>query len=133
MDISSFNFKDAEPAVLELLNPSDGTVLMNDAGDEPLTITLYGSDSDTFRKAVRAYGNKKLNQKGNKKQSVEELEQTSSRLLANVTQCWSNIVESGELLECTEKNAMHLYTEYPWIREQVDEFVNERSNFLTGA
>lgn len=132
MDLNNFNLKDAGPKEMELISPTDGTVLTGDDG-EPVTITLYGADSNPFRKAVRVYGNKKLNQKGKQKQTMEELEQTSSKLLAQITESWTNIVVNGEEVSCSEKTALQLYTDYAWIREQVDEFVNERSNFLVDA
>ena len=132
MDISNFNFKESGAEKMELLHPTTEEILRGDDG-EPIWIELYGADSDIFRSAVRAYGNKKL-QKGSKKQTMEEIEGTTARILAQATKSWSsNFVVNGEVLECTPKSAEWLYTEHNWIREQVDSFVNERSNFLKSA
>jgi len=132
MDIANLALNNVPPQTLELLHPVEGTVLKSDKG-QPLTITVYGSDSDEFRKVVRQFGNKRLNEKKNKKQTMEELEEMSARILSKVTVGWSNIVLDGETLKFSEQAAFNLYKEHSWIREQVDEFVNERSNFLLTA
>jgi hypothetical protein len=132
MDISKFNFKDGAAARMELCHPATGEVLKDDNG-AAIWIDVYGSDSDVFRGALRSYGNKKL-AKGSKKQTMEELEQVSSKILAKATAGWSDqLMVNGDFLPCTEQNAEWLYCEYPWIREQIDTFVNERSNFLKSA
>ena len=132
MDISNFNFKDSDAERLELTNPVTEETLLGDDG-EPVWIELYSADSDIFRSAVRAYGNKKL-QKGSKKQTLEEIEQTASKILAQATRAWSdNLIVNGVHPECSPKEAEKLYEEYTWIREQADGFANERGNFLKSA
>jgi len=132
MDFSDFNFKDSAAERMELTNPATDEVLRGDDG-EPIWIELYGSDSDIFRSAVRAYGNKKL-QKQSKKQTLEEIEETAAKILAQATKGWSgNFTVNGEAVPCSPKAAEKLYIEYTWIREQVDAFANERSNFLKSA
>lgn len=132
MDLAKFALNEIPPQTMNLVHPVDGTTLKGDDG-VPLSITVYGADSDQFRSIVRQYGNKRLNEKKNKKQRMEELEEMSAKILAKVTVSWHNIVENGEQLTCNEENAFKVYGEYPWIREQVDEFVNDRSNFLKNA
>lgn len=132
MDISNFNFKEATPAIMELCHPVTQETLKGD-DDLPITITLHGSDSSVFRAAVREYGNRKLS-KGAKKQTVEEIDQATTRILAKATVSWSdNFVVNGDALDCTMQNAEKIYADYSWIREQVDAFVNERANFLANA
>ena len=132
MDLDKFNFKESPAQKMDLTNPVTEEILIDDSG-QPIWIALYGADSDVFRKAMRAYGNKKL-AKGSKKQTMEELEQISSKLLSKVTAGWSDqLIVNGEHPDCNEQSAAWLYAEYPWIREQVDAFVNERSNFLKSA
>lgn len=132
MDISKFNFKESAPGTMELTHPATEATLMGDDG-KPITITLHGSDSNVFRAAVREYGNRKL-AKGSKKQTMEELDQITVKILAKATVAWSdNLIVSGEHPECNVENAEKLYSEYSWIKEQVDAFVNERANFLTNA
>ena len=132
MDIGQFNFKDAEPHRVELTNPANEETLRGEDG-QAVWIMVHGADSNVFRAAMRSYGNKKL-QKASKKQTVEELEQVSCKVLAAATTGWSNnFTVSGQMLEFSQQNAEWLYTEFQWIREQVDTFVNDRSNFLPSA
>jgi len=132
MDFADLNFTNTPAQKMELTHPTTEEVLLGSDGN-PIWIELYGSDSDVFRKSIREYGNRKL-KKGTKKQTMEELEQTSSVLLARATKGWSNNFEvDGEKIKCSEKAAKELYADYSWIREQVDLFINERSNFLMTA
>jgi hypothetical protein len=132
MDLNDFNFKESSAQRMELLNPATEETLRGEDG-EAIWIEVHSADSDMFRSAMRRYGNKKL-QKGSKKQTVEEVEEVSCKILAEATSAWSNnLIVNGEHPECTAKNAEWLYEEYLWIREQVDKFVNERANFLTSA
>lgn len=131
MDLSNLKLGDAGSQKMELVHPVEGTTLLDD-DKEPVTIELYGADSDVFRKTIRALGNKALS-KNQKKRTIEELEESTVKLLARVTVGWSGLKEDGEELEFSIANAERLYTDYPWIKEQVDEFVQERSNFLTNA
>jgi hypothetical protein len=132
MDISTLALNEVKPQTMILSHPVDGTSLYSDDG-EPISITIHSADSDKFRSVMRQFGNKRLNEKKNKKQRMEELEEVSARILAKVTVSWENIVEEGKEITCTEENAFRLYMDYSWIREQLDEFVNDRSNFLKSA
>jgi hypothetical protein len=132
MDLSKLDFSEAPAQKMHLTHPVSGDRLKNDDGED-IVIYLYGSDSDRFRSAVRSFGNKRLNAKKNAKQSIEELEETTARILAIATAGWENIVLNGKEVDYSEKNAFELYKDYSWIREQADEFVNERSNFLINA
>ena len=132
MDLNDFNFRESQAARMVLTNPVTEAELLGD-DQKPVWIDLHGSDSPLFRRATRAYGNKKL-QKQKQKQTIEEIEEVASRILAASTVAWSdNFVVNGERLECTPEKAEWLYTEFTWVREQVDAFVNERANFLASA
>ena len=130
MDISKLNFSEAQAARMPLLHPVEGTPLKHK--DEEMYIDLYGSDSDLYRKTMRQYGNKQLNTKANKKKTIEELEEVSTTLLSKVTADWRIYID-GSWLEFSPQAAKALYEDYNWIKEQVDEFVNDRSNFLASA
>lgn len=112
-------------ADLHVVHPSTGEKL-------GIVITLAGPDSDVFRKAKRRNTDKRLKavQKGREKLSSAELEQEATEILAACTLDWSGIQEGKKDLECTPENASDLYTRYPWIREQVDEFIGDRANFI---
>lgn len=129
MDLTELNISAAGSSELVLRHPATGEDLKD--GDNPVTIVLLGKDSKEYRAAVAKTANSRL--RNRKVQTVEQAQQDGIDLLAAVTVGWSGIAENGEPLECTEKEVKRVYREYAWIREQVDEFVDDRANFLTSA
>lgn len=112
-------------ATLEITHPGTGDVL------DGMTITLLGSDSDIYRKEVRKRTEQNLNNR--KKQSKVDLEEAEIRgceLLAKLTKSWTGIEEGKQEVECTFDNAVRIYREYRWIREQCEAFIADRANFI---
>jgi phage/plasmid-associated DNA primase len=62
-----------------------------------------------------------------------DLKDESVELLAKCTKGWSGITESGKEVPFSYENAVKLYTKYLWLREQIDRFMADRSNFLPSA
>jgi len=113
---------------MPLVHPKTGEVILTPDGGE-MGITLYGKDSDIYRKAQRDITNRRLSKKTNATLTAERLEAEANEVLARCTTKW-NIVYEGEAIECNFSNAKKVYTSLPWVKEQVDEFVAERGNFL---
>lgn len=106
----------------ELDHPSTG---------EPLGIvlTVVGTDSDDYKRAEHAATNKRLN-KRNAKMTAEGLEATTRGLLVECIKGWTGMVVDGEEMEFTKENARAVLKRFPWIQEQVDQFVGDRRNFI---
>ncbi len=114
-------------AVLEVLHPIDNTPL-------GLKITLAGADSDIYRQFVNKTGNKRMQRMKPgqfRPPSAEEQEESGLSLLAACTLSWEGVVVDGQELPCSKDNAKTLYRRFPWIREQVDQFIGDRANFLS--
>lgn len=92
-------------------------------------IKLAGIDSKIYQKQVRKNQDKRL-KRFRFKTSSDELENERLTLLVAITLEWEDVAEGGSMLERTSENIRHLYTEYPWIREQADEFAGDRANFI---
>lgn len=120
-----------EGADLELRHPSTRATFCNDAGD-PITIRLVGVDSAIYRKAQAALTNRKLVQnKRGVKITAEELEADALEMAAKCTVSWSSdLALDGAPIPFSKQNAAKLYQRFPWIKEQVEEFINDRANFL---
>lgn len=129
MDLKKFDLTQAadQGATIELLHPVTGEVL-TDKG-KPVTITVLGADSKVFKDAVKARTRRAL---GEKKQKIDldKTERENAELLAKCTLQWSGIEEDGKKLDCTFENAVQVYLQYSWIRDQVDEAIGDRANFM---
>lgn len=124
---------------LELTHPTNASPL-------GMFVTVLGRDSDAYTKLQAAQNRKRIErlQKlgGRVTLSADELERDAIALLAACTRSWRRDTEESkgpkdtwlleeEELVCSVANASKVYTRFKWIREQVDEAVVNRANFLT--
>lgn len=101
-------------------------------------ITLVGKDSTTFRDHVRRSANDRLRKqavsqrRGSEAEvpTIERIEADAIELLVVCTTGWRGVTYKGADLPFTPANAKTLYTDLPWIREQVDQAVGDVENFL---
>lgn len=124
-DLKSLFTKDlAESGVeMRLKNPADGTVIKGDDG-KAWTITVIGTDSDKWKSLQAAM---------TKKRSQDADENAMEKLLAGLVVGWKGIVLDGDVLKFTPQAAIKLLMDYPWIRDQINLFANDRANFLPVA
>jgi hypothetical protein len=128
---------------LELYNPAT----QEDLG---IFITVLGKDSTEFRKLQAEQNQRRLDRAGragnvSKMLSERQIRADGIELDAACTKSWrtvtpdadgetehskSVILVAGTELECTKQNAIKLYTDFPWIKEQVDEAILDRANFM---
>lgn len=117
-----------EGAVMEVRHPTTGEVLLDNG--EAVTITLLGTDSDAFEKINDAAVNRRLKGTGRLVPLAEEQRVIAIEMLAGCTLAWKGIgVEDGKNLEFSRPNAKLVYTKFKWLRDQVDKFVGDRTNF----
>lgn len=112
-----------EGAVCQIIHP---------VTEEPIpgmTIRVAGRESARFKKAQQILQNRLLKARRAARPTAEMLEDQACELLARVTLSWGGFMVDGEQLECTVENAIMVYKRFPTIREQVDAFVNDLSNF----
>jgi hypothetical protein len=124
MDLASLDTgKNSDEGVwMELESPKDG---------EPLGmhIKVLGKDSKEYKSQIRKNNDKKL-KKGFRNLKFEKIETEEIELLTACTADWKGVVYNGEELEFSRENVRWLYKTYSWAKEQVDEFIGDRSNFL---
>ena len=114
-----------EGAELRVAHPTTGE-------DLGISITLIGTDSKTFRDISKIRATMALKKK-TREIDLDQNEQDSIELLARCTKGWSGITENGKDIPFNHENAVQLYTKYLWLREQIDRFMADRSNFLPSA
>ena len=106
--------------------------------DLGIIFKVVGKDSDKFQEVSRAQQKRRLNKmsKGGFRSatgslSPEEMENESIDLLAACTLGWSdNFTISGEAFAFSTEAAKRVYKQFPWIKEQIDEAMGDRSNFI---
>ena len=114
-----------EGAELHVAHPTTGE-------DLGITITLIGTDSKTFRDISKSRATASLKKK-TREIDLDQNESDAVELLAKCTKGWSGITENGKEVVFSFDNAVQLYTKYLWLREQIDRFMVDRSNFLPSA
>ena len=114
-----------EGAELRVAHPTTGE-------DLGIKISLIGMDSKTFRDISKARATASLKKKS-RDVNFDQGEAESIELLAKCTKGWEGITEDGIEVPFSYENAVKLYTKYLWLKEQVDRFIVDRSNFLPSA
>lgn len=126
MDFQPFDGKSDDGAKMVVTHP--GTGEPTDA-----TISLAGMDSKAWRGASKELQTRMLMTKSARNAAASVLgdsDENVAELLAAVTMSWENIKLDGMILECSKPIAKNLYVRYPWLREQVNQFVGNRANFF---
>jgi len=133
MDLSTLKI-DNEPADLQLLNPKTG---------EKTDIILHcvGLDSDQFKAVDRQLSKKRLidaQRKGGIKRVIqqadfEQIEEDDCQRLAACISGWKNLQEGDKAVKFSTAACIEILKKYPWIKDQVQEFVSDRANFIKAA
>lgn len=133
MDLSQFDLSTtaAAAAVMTVQNPITSED-MYDADGNPVTITLLGMESDVAKRVTKARAQKQLNQR-KQKIDIDEARAFTISLQCKLIVASSGLSDNGTPLDMTNPQvAQEVLTKYSWLREQIDEFVTDRSNFYKG-
>ena len=126
--------KPKDTTEVELTHPITGEMLLNDDGST-MTVTVYGPYSDTYRKINHDQQNKRLMRAqrtgGKVNLTAEEIEASGLELLVKCTADWKITLEDGKGVEPFSHDAARdVYTQYPWLREQIDAVFGDTKAFL---
>ena len=117
---------------VELVHPRSGETLGNEDGS-PMTITVYGPYSSHYKAVSHAQQNARLAKAqrmgGKMSLTAEELEASSLDLLVKCTESW-NITLDKKPEEFSQDKARQVYTEHPWVREQVESVFGDNRAFF---
>lgn len=120
-------------ADLELILPN-GKPILDEKTGKPWTIKLMGVDSRQYQDSQHKVANRRINRRSRTRKglSAEELDSDQLEVLLDVTSSWFGIQlgPNDPPLEFTRENARLVYTRFPWIRDQAEDFIGERSNYL---
>ncbi len=93
-----------------------------------VTITVVGTYSTTYRKAQSQNRDKFLKQRG--KIDSDMIEKQSVETTARCIKAWKGFTSNGQDFPYTKDNAVLLLTNAPWIREQVEEAMNDHAAYF---
>jgi hypothetical protein len=130
MDLKDLTPKSDEIVVV-IKHPATGEPLKNDDKSE-MTITIYAPHSKEYKKVLHEQTNKRLKKmqsKGNKDITAEEIEEATLEALAKTTKEW-NITYGGEAPKLTAPKAKEVYEDVFWIRSQIEEAVEDSLDFM---
>lgn len=134
MDLAKYNTSalEEEGAFLHLEGP-EGERWMNEEG-EPIGVTLLSINSKRIREVVHKQQNRRLSKARVGRRghvtgiTSEAAESDALEVLAAATVSFSNLEWNGAPV--TAEHAFKVYSKFHFIREQVDEFINEESHWL---
>jgi hypothetical protein len=136
MDLSKFDSLLNSESQLTVLDP-EGNPLTYEGPDGPLPvlISLVCCDSPEYvrvhKQQVTEIAERATSRKG-KVITGESSERDKLDLLVACTKGWVGFTMNGASFNYSPVNARTLYSRYRFIRDQVDEFIHERGNFLAG-
>jgi hypothetical protein len=134
MDLASLEPKAG--ATITLRHPVTGEPVTDESDGKPVTIDIVGIDSPQFQARRRSIANKRLTTSGNRraKLTAEDIEDEGIATLAACVTGWSaNLEFDGKPLDFSRSNARLLLTRLVWVREQLDEAMADRANFLPAS
>jgi hypothetical protein len=120
-------------AQLEMNDTFGVNIVLPDGTETDMVVDVYGIDSPQYKKASLARQNKALKgmKRGKQKDATaEEIEDRGFEVLVSCTAGWSGFESGGKPLEFNDENVDNVYRKFSFIKEQVDEAISNRVNFM---
>jgi hypothetical protein len=92
-----------------------------------IVFIVSGTDSKAYRQAVRDVMVRRM---ANTDAPTSELEDDEIEILAHCTKGFRGLTIDGKEPEQSLDGFILIYTEFSWIKEQVDKFIGKKSNFF---
>lgn len=100
-----------------------------DEMDTDMEFLVVGVDSKVFKAQVNRIA--KQNEVRKDKMDMDKLEKSTIRTLVAITKDWKNVEDDeGKEIKFSTETAEIIYTEAPYIAQQIIEFAKERQNFI---
>lgn len=124
-DLNDYKQSVIEIADVDILHPATGESL-------GVKIQVMSPDCNEYRKIALQQQNENIKfiRKNRGKTTAERMNEEAINLAVAITVGWNGLEENGQPIPFTSENVHRVYTQFPFIREQVDEFVADRRNFI---
>lgn len=134
LGLDSFDTTSAadEGAKMEVRSPKTGEVMYWPDG-RPWTVTFVGADSPRVVDVARKQADRRSQAMMRTRQAMPSatVEKDAIELLVVATKEWDIPLGDGSAAANNPGEYRTAYSKYRWLREQGDEFVGNRGNFLT--
>ena len=97
-----------------------------------MTIQVYNPYSAPYKAALHTQTNKRLSKSAKARKTTytaEELDSSALDLLVSITAGW-DIFIGGENPKFSNAKAKEVYDTFPWIRDQIEEALNDTAAFM---
>lgn len=125
MAVNIDDIKFDEGSEMVVLHPTTGEPLVDEKG-QPATIKLAGVDSETYRKASNRITNRRVKKGRSQQMTVERMEADTLELISACTLQWTGLMIGGKVPKTPEE----LYSGAKWLRQQAEEYMHDRANYL---
>jgi len=127
MDLANLGTKQ-DSVEMELLHPQTNEVLKDKDG-KSFTISLLSSDTNKYKSEFNSVV--KAARQTKHELTAREQESNACKLLASVTTGCYLVFNSKPFAFSADAMAdLYLNPQYTWLREQVESFIRDRSNFI---
>lgn len=118
--------REEEGTVVHLADET-GTLMYENL--KPVTITVVGTYSKTYRRVQNENRAKALKQRRSQL-TPEQIDAKANEAVAGCIKGWEGFLSDGKPFPFTRENAIALFEQAPWIREQVEEAMGDHAAFF---
>ena len=95
-----------------------------------ITFTVCGADSKKYRNALREAMVKRM---ANQNEEIAEFDNDEIEILAKCTIDFKGLLIDGKEPDKSLEGIIALYSEFSWIKDQIDKFIANKNNFFLKA
>lgn len=93
-----------------------------------IVFIVCGTDSKEYRQAIRDVMAKRLS--SDKESTQDDLENDEAEILSRCTKGFKGLLIDGVEPKFSTEKAKDIYLKWPWLKDQVDKFIANKSNFF---
>lgn len=121
---------------IQLLHPVHKTLLFDEATKEPVTVSVFGADSEEYIAKRRKLVDMRQAAAAKRRSRLvpqEQIDDDAVALLASIITSWNHIELDGAPLVCNPANVTMMLKRFKWFYDQIDEASSDRANFIKGS
>lgn len=123
-----------DTTTVTLYHPATGKDLLN-ADGTPMTVTLHGPYSERYKSVIREQQQRRMadmtraTARGGS-MTPEEVDEFAQELTVRCIEDWAITLEGDEKLPFSTEAVESVFTEFPWVRDQVNAAMGNVADFL---